>query len=63
MPPPMAAGFNLRHGESSRPAAWRTLSVHPYLHGTPLFDIWGEKGLMALEDSILLRYDIERLCP
>jgi hypothetical protein len=24
------------------------LSVHPNLHGTPLFDIWGEKGLMAL---------------
>lgn len=54
--------FNLRHGEPSRPAAWKSLSIQPSLHGTPLFGILDEKGLLALGDAILLLWDIEQLC-
>jgi hypothetical protein len=55
--------FNFTPAEPSRPATWRTLSVHRRLQGTPLFDILGEKGLIALGDSVLLLWEIEQLCP
>lgn len=55
--------FNLNQGEPSRAAAWKTLSVDRSLHGTPLFNIVGEKGLIALGDAVLLLWDIEQLYP
>jgi hypothetical protein len=54
--------FNFTQGEPSRSAIWKTLTVHRGLQGTPLFDILGEKGLIALGDSVLLLWDIEQLC-
>jgi hypothetical protein len=39
------------------------LSIDPGLHGTPLFDIVGDPGLLAIGDTILLLWDIEQLCP
>jgi hypothetical protein len=55
--------FNFRQGEPYRTAAWRTLSVYPGLHGTPLFDTSDERGLIAVGDSIPLLWGIEQLCP
>lgn len=54
--------FNLNQGEPSRTAAWRSVNVHRGLHGTPLFDVLGEQGLIALGDPVLLLWDIEQLC-
>jgi hypothetical protein len=55
--------FNLHPDEPFRPAAWKALRIHNGLHGTPLFDIVGDPGLLALGDAILSLWDIEQLCP
>lgn len=55
--------FSFNQGEPSRTAAWRGLSIHRALQGTLLFDVVGERGLIALGDSVLLLWDIEQLCP